>query len=125
MILQVAFDITTLIYTIVPIIIGVGGGYAIGGQTRLRAVDRFLYAGIVSLIGGIISGLVVAAFVLPGQYSFLLAILSFAGGCALGMTMNWAPTPKNQAQRHVVFDPEEDDKEFDRQIEDAFRGSDN
>ena len=105
------------------IIIGAVAGYAIGGRTNLNAAERILYGGIVSLIGGIMTALIVASFFPPDQFSFLLAALSFAGGCAFGMGANWAPTPSKGPRRHVVYDPEEDDEEFDRQIEDAFKGS--
>ncbi|MFW9848660.1 MAG: hypothetical protein ACFFF4_05945 [Candidatus Thorarchaeota archaeon] len=122
--MQLFLDEIAAIYIAVPIVIGTVSGYAIGGQTRLKAVERIVYGGVVSLIGGIMTALIIASFIPPNQFSFLLAVLGFAGGCALGMGFNWAPIPAKPPQRHVVFDPEEDDKEFDRQIEDAFRGSD-
>ncbi|MHA2424229.1 MAG: hypothetical protein ACXAEF_05545 [Candidatus Thorarchaeota archaeon] len=121
--LQIALDELTLVYIVVPLLIGVVAGYAIWGQKTLRATERILYGGIVRLIGGIMVGLIIAAYLGMDQFSILLAVLSFAGGCAFGMGVNWAPTPEKGPQRHVVFDPEEEDEEFDRQIEEAFRGS--
>ncbi len=121
--MQVALDETTIIYIVPSIIIGAVAGYAIGGRTNLNAAERILYGVIVSLIGGIMTGLIIAPLFPPGPFSFLLGVLSFAGGCAFGMSINWAPTPSKGPRRHVVFNPEEDDEEFDRQIEDAFRGS--
>ena len=120
--MQVALNESTIIYIVPSIIIGAVVGYAIGGRTNLIATERILYGGIVSLIGGIMTALIIASFFQPDQFSFLLAVLSFAGGSAFGMGVNWTATPKKEAKRHVIFEPE-DDEEFDREIEDAFKGS--
>ncbi|MFW9909689.1 MAG: hypothetical protein ACFFEF_14045 [Candidatus Thorarchaeota archaeon] len=121
--MQTVLNEISLLFILPPILIGIGAGYTIGGQTSLEASYRIVMGAAVSIIGGVIVGLLLSAFFPSFEYSMFLAVLSFAGGCAFGEGANWAPTPSKGPKRHVVFDPEEEEAQFDREIEDAFKGS--
>ena len=57
--------------------------------------------------------------VTPDLTSVLSSVSAFIGGILFGAVSNWEPSPPGPPKRYVTFDPEEDDKEFDRQLEET------
>ncbi|MHA2083758.1 MAG: hypothetical protein ACXAB9_03830 [Candidatus Thorarchaeota archaeon] len=101
------------------LLIGAALGYIIGGQERLRIVDRVILGIASSIFGGLIITLALVSLVPLSSASTILAILSFVGGFSFGAAIHWSPPAKSGPKRHIVFEPDEDD-DFDREIEEAF-----
>ncbi|MFW9786216.1 MAG: hypothetical protein ACFFE2_16245 [Candidatus Thorarchaeota archaeon] len=120
-------DIATL--GIAGIFMGLLFGYAIGGMSSLGFSYRAGLGVIISVFGGMITGLVALTLApttpfLPSEitsFDLLLLVMSFLGGYILGATANWAVLPDSEVKRHVIFEPDDDD-EFDREIEEAMGG---
>jgi hypothetical protein len=106
------------------LVIGFLVGYALGASKSLSSRDRFFIALAVGLFGGVIMILVLSSIGLTGVSSVevLLSIMATFGGIGVGAAMHWEPFAPPPPKRHVSFDPEEDDEEFDRQIKDAMGG---
>ena len=112
------------------LIIGLMFGYALGGMTSLNVNYRIGLGVIVSFFAGLITALVfisepINSF-LPESVSVrtfevIFIILSYFGGYALGAIANWAPLPERPPNRHIIFEPDDDD-DFDREIEEAIGG---
>jgi len=109
-------------YMLLGVAIGFVAGYAIGGMPRLKPLDRIILGVVIGAIGGLLGGLVLAEFVPPDSTSLLIAVFSSLAGCAFGEMVRWAPAPPKPPKRHIIYEPDEDDA-FDREIEDAFSGS--
>ena len=113
----------------IGIITGLVFGYFICGTPSLSLDYRIGLGIIVSPLVGLITGLLLIASNLPyvsslpesEAFEFLLLALSNFGGYFLGAVANWAPLPEKAPERHVVFEPDEDDQ-FDREIEEAMGG---
>jgi len=105
-----------LIYGLPGIIIGFALGYLIGGTVALRRIDRVGLGLIVGVIGGIILSLVLSIIAVPNEFSIILSIIAMTSGLISGELINWNPPTKSTRKSHVVFNPEEDDEEFERQI---------
>lgn len=96
-------------------------GYAIGGSKNLRNSDRLLLIIAFGLLGGTIIAFLLNWAIDVGTFEILLSILSTFGGIIFGAGTHWERPPPPPPKRHVVFEPDEDD-EFDREIEEAFKG---
>jgi NhaP-type Na+/H+ or K+/H+ antiporter len=105
-----------LIYALPGIIIGFALGYLIGGSVILRRIDRIGLGLVVGVIGGIILSLVLSIIVVPSEFSIILSVIAMTSGLIFGELMNWNPITKSTRKSHVIFNPDEDDEEFDRQI---------
>ena len=112
-----ALEYTQLItYGLPGIILGVAIGYIVGGQKGLRTIDRVGIGLAVGFIGGIIISLMLVVIVEPGDFGIMLSILATTLGVGFGEAINWESAPKKGKTRRVVFDPDEDDREFERQL---------
>ena len=120
--MQAFLEISVLIIGVAAIILGMIMGYLLGGQSNLKPVDRVLVGAISGFIGGIIINIVLESILLPIDSTLLISILSCLGGVFFGESINWAPPPKRAPKRHVFFDLDEEE-EFDREIEEALRGT--
>lgn len=105
-----------LIYGIPGILLGFILGYLIGGTSSLRYLERIGIGAVVGVIGGIILSLFIAVIITPNDFSVLLSVISTFTGIFFGEIMNWSRIVKTGTKNHIIFDPEEDDKEFERQI---------
>ena len=114
------------------LMIGFLVGYVLGASKSLSTRDRFFIALTTGLFGGVIITLLLLTIdiiaVSPGEpeerlsLMFLLSILTTFGGLGVGAALHWEPFAAPPPKRHVTFDPEEDDEEFDRQIKEAMGG---
>ena len=105
-----------IIYGLPGIIIGFALGYLIGGTITLRRIDRVGLGLVVGVIGGIILSLLLSIIVVPNEFSIILSIIAMTSGLISGELINWNPITKSTRKSHVIFNPEEDDEEFERQI---------
>ncbi|MFW9834256.1 MAG: hypothetical protein ACFFEK_09695 [Candidatus Thorarchaeota archaeon] len=112
------------------ILLGFILGYILGGTSSLSVKQRVGLGFIISLFGGMITGLL---FLSPplntlitfegNTFEFLLfLILSYFGGYTLGAGSNWAPSPEKPPERHIIYEPD-DEEEYDKEIEETM-GSD-
>jgi hypothetical protein len=107
------------------LLVGLLFGYIFGGMTSLSFNYRIGLGVIISFFGGLITGLLFISEPLVvyltfeiGTFEWILMILSYLGGYALGAVSNWAPLPDKPPKRHIIFEPD-DDEDFDREIEEA------
>jgi hypothetical protein len=118
------------IYAGLPgLVIGFLAGYILGASRFLSTKDRFFIVLAVGLFGGIIiafllltSGIIVVGPEGNPSMAVLLSIMSTFGGIGVGAAMHWQPFAATPHKRHVTFDPEEDDEEFDRQLREGLGG---
>ena len=106
------------------ILIGMAIGYAIAGQEDLAWKYRIGLGVVTGLFGGSITGLLLYNYLDNTTFEIFLIIISYFGGYILGAIANWAPLPEKPPERHVIFEPDDDD-EFDRQIDEALGGKAN
>jgi hypothetical protein len=106
------------------LVIGFLAGYILGASKSLSTRDRFFISLAVGLFGGVIIILVLSTIGITGVSSveILLSIMATFGGIGVGAAMHWEPFAPPPPKRHVTFDPEEDDEEFDRQMKEAMGG---
>jgi hypothetical protein len=119
------------IYAGLPgLMIGFLMGYVLGASKSLSTRDRFFITLAAGLFGGVIITLVLLTTGLievgPEETDLsimvLLSIMATFGGIGVGAVMHWEPFAPPPPKRHVTFDPEEDDEEFDRQMKEAMGG---
>lgn len=108
-----------LIYGAPGLFLGFIVGYFVGGTKSLTIRDRFLIGVAFILIGGLIFILALGAFISVGTFEVVLSMISTAGGFLLGLASNWESPDEPPFKARMVFDPEEADEEFDRQIDEA------
>ena len=106
--------------------IGMIFGYFLGGMEDLSFNYRIGLGIIISFFGGMITSLLFLTATLElstpiATLEVILIILSYFGGYALGAVANWAPLPEKPQERHIIFEPDDDD-DFDREIEEAMGG---
>ncbi|NHI83949.1 MAG: hypothetical protein EAX81_06580 [Candidatus Thorarchaeota archaeon] len=101
------------------LLIGFIVGYAIGGAKRLTLRDRALIGLSFTLLGGTIIILALGSIIDVGTFEAVLSILSTGAGFGLGLASNWELPDQPISRPKVVFDPEEADKEFDKQLNEA------
>jgi hypothetical protein len=114
------------------LVIGFLVGFILGASKSLSTRDRFFITIAAGLFGGVIitSLLLTTNMIIinpdddPARLSmmFLLSIMTTFGGIGVGAVLHWEPFAAPPPKRHVTFDPEEDDEEFDRQLKDAMGG---
>lgn len=121
--MQVAPTLDTALLGVPGIFIGLFLGYFIGGNESFRAIDRIGLGIISSIFGGVITTVVLMIFIPTiATLEAIFIILSYFGGYALGAVSNWAPEPEKAPKRHIVYEPDDDDDAFDREIEETLRG---
>jgi hypothetical protein len=121
--MQVAPTLDTALLGVPGIFIGLILGYYLGGYERFGAKDRIGLGIISSFFAGIITTVVLMIFVPTiATLEAIFIILSYFGGYVLGAVSNWAPTPEKPPTRHIVYEPDDDDDAFDREIEETLRG---
>ncbi|MHA2322535.1 MAG: hypothetical protein ACXACG_12860 [Candidatus Thorarchaeota archaeon] len=100
------------------LMIGLMFGYFLGGMTSLNFNYRIGLGIIVSFFGGLITALLFNSdpirTYLPDTISIstfevILIILSYFGGYALGAVANWGPLPEKPPERHIIYEPDDDD----------------
>ncbi len=113
------FDIVQAMTLGLPgIIAGTIVGYIIGSLSMSRNLKVFL-ALTFSIVGGLLLVVAFQMFIRIDTLKSLLAFMAFVGGIAFGLMVGWVPERPPGPSRHVVFDPEEDDIEFERQLQSA------
>jgi hypothetical protein len=112
-----------MVYGIPGILLGFVLGYLIGGSSSLRFLERIGIGVAVGIMGGIILSLFIAVLITPNDFSILLSIIATSTGIIFGEMMNWSPIEKAGSKSHIIFNPEEDDEEFERQLK-SFMDSD-
>ncbi|MFW9806366.1 MAG: hypothetical protein ACFFFK_06515 [Candidatus Thorarchaeota archaeon] len=111
------------------ILIGLLLGNIFGGMSSLGYPQRIGLGVVISIFGGMITSLLFLSPPLNAYIQFqggtfdllLFLILTYIGGYAVGAGSNWAQPPEEPPERHIIYDPDDDD--FDREIEEAM-GSD-
>lgn len=100
-------------------------GRVLGGQKSLRIADRIGLGLIMGVLGGLIIYLLIANMGIIEATSLfaILNVLFMVGGIGFGASTNWQTPVEAKMKSHIIYDPDEDDEEFDRQIEEAFKGS--
>jgi fructose-specific phosphotransferase system IIC component len=106
------------------ILLGMLLGYVFGGVSGLRAVDRLALGLVSAFIGGLIIWLTLDVYIDLTSVELVFIIASFFGGYMVGAFSNWEPPNRPRMKRHIRFDPEADDEDFDRQLEEALGGQD-
>lgn len=99
-------------------------GYMLGATKSFSSRDRFFIALAVGVLGGIVIILILSTtgLVTVSSVEILLSIMATFGGIGVGAVLHWQPFASPPPKRHITFDPEEDDEEFDRQINEALGG---
>ncbi len=123
--MQIGPTLDTALLGVPGIFIGLILGYFLGGYESFRAIDRIGLGIISSIFAGVITTVVLMIFIpTVGTIEAIFIILSYFGGYALGAVSNWAPTPEKPRKSHIIYEPDDDDddKAFDREIEETLRG---
>jgi hypothetical protein len=105
------------------VILGLGLGYYFGGYESFRAIDRIGLGIISSIFAGVITAFLIMNYGIPlTTFEVIFIVLSYFGGYVIGAVSNWAPTPEKPRKSHIVYEPDDDDEAFDKEIEDALSG---
>jgi hypothetical protein len=104
------------------LLIGLILGYIIGGMKDFRLIDRVGLGIIISGIGGILLSLAIGFFIPITSPEIFFIVLSFVGGYAFGLFLNWTPPVSKKKKHHIIYEPDDEDA-FDREIEEALGGS--
>ena len=120
--MQVGPSVDIAVLGLPGIILGLIAGYVIGGMPNLRLLDRLFLGIVISGIGGLILSLGLNVFFPMDSLAMVFVVLSFLGGYFLGLVLNWEPPDTSKSKNHIIYEPEDDDDEFDKEIEDALGG---
>ena len=120
--MQVPPTIDMAILGVPGIIIGLGLGYFFGGYENFRAIDRFGMGIISSIFAGVITTVVMMINIPLSTFEAIFIVLSYFGGYCIGALSNWAPTPEKAPKTHIIYEPDDDDEGFDKEIDDALSG---
>ena len=120
--MQVGPSMDLVIFGLLGIVLGLIAGYTIGGMRNLRLIDRLFLGIVISTIGGLVLSLGINIFIPLDSMDMVFEILSFFGGYFLGLALNWEPPDTSKPKQHILYEPEEDDEAFDREIEEALGG---
>ncbi|MHA1942828.1 MAG: hypothetical protein ACW96M_00345 [Candidatus Thorarchaeota archaeon] len=120
--MQVAPTLDTAILGVPGILIGLLLGYTFGGFESFRAIDRIGLGIISSIFAGVITSVVLMIYMTLTTFEAIFIVISYFGGYALGAASNWAPTPEKAPKTHIIYEPDDDDEAFDREIEETLRG---
>jgi hypothetical protein len=78
---------------------------------------------VLSGAGGLVLSFVMMDLFIPvGPFEIMFSILTFAGGYILGLILNWKAPINAKRKNHIIYEPEDDDEAFDREIEEALGG---
>ncbi|MHA1960344.1 MAG: hypothetical protein ACW99U_08945 [Candidatus Thorarchaeota archaeon] len=113
-----------LLFAVPAAFLGFMIGRFLGGQKKLRASDRIGLGFVVGILGGLILSLVIATLGVVETTSVftVLNVLFMVGGTIFGASTNWKKPAQKKIKSHIVYDFEDDDEQFDREIEEAFKG---
>ncbi|TFG34029.1 hypothetical protein EU527_05360 [Candidatus Thorarchaeota archaeon] len=101
-------------------ILGLFIGYILGDIDTLNSVYRILLGSFIATVGGIILSLLFSVYLtMLDSLEMLFIVLSVLGGFGLGIILNWSPYAQSSQKSHIIYEPDDDDEEFDRQIEEA------
>ena len=118
-----AYNVMHFATMVLPgVVMGLLVGHFLGGW-RLARQTRVMVIAFVALIGGLVLALGYRMFIGYESLDLVLAFMSFVGGVAFGAGISWTPELPSAPKRHVLFNPEEDDAEFDRQLQEALGDS--
>lgn len=120
--MQVAPTLDMAIFGVPGIIIGLGFGYFFGGYESFRPIDRIGMGIISSIFAGVITTVVIMIYIPLSTFEAIFIVLSYFGGYSIGALSNWAPSPEKPPKSHIIIEPDDDDEEFDREIEEALTG---
>lgn len=127
--MQVPPTLDMAILGVPGVIIGLGLGYYFGGYESFRAIDRIGMGILSSIFAGVITSFLIMSnneimtYLPPvGTFEVIFIVLSYFGGYVIGAVSNWAPTPEKPRENHIVYEPDDDDEAFDKEIEDALSG---
>lgn len=120
--MQVAPTLDTAVLGVPGILIGLFLGYTFGGYESFKAIDRIGMGIISSIFAGVITTVVLMIYIPLTSFEAIFIVLSYFGGYALGAASNWAPTPEKPPKSHIIYEPDDDDEAFDREIEETLRG---
>jgi hypothetical protein len=78
----------------------------------------------MGVLGGLIIYLLIAnmGIVETTTLFAILSVLFMLGGTGFGAATNWQTPTRERIKSHIIYDFDDDDEEFDRQIEEAFKG---
>jgi hypothetical protein len=100
-------------------------GRFLGGQKKLRASDRIGLGIVIGILGGLILYLLIANLGIVETTSVfpVLNVLFMLGSTIFGASTNWKRPAQKKLKSHIIFDlDDDDDEQFDREIEEAFKG---
>lgn len=121
--MQAAPSLDLAVLGIPGIFIGLVIGHVLGDIRTLNSVYKILLGSFINIIIGIILSLLFSLYLTPlNSLETMFIILSSLGGFGLGLFLGWTPQTDKPPKNHIIYDPEEDDEEFDRQIEEALGG---
>ncbi len=110
-------------YVAPSLIIGYILGHIFGGKNNYTNSERVILMFVVGFFGGLIISLIVGKYTIISTQYLLLGIATFIAAILFGAVMNWTPHIDTRPKTHIVYDFENDDEEFDREIEEALGGS--
>ncbi len=114
-----AYNIVHFATTVVPgVVFGLLVGYVLGGW-QIQSRTRLVIIALLALIGGVMVALGYRLLMGLEPLDLILAFMSFVSGVGLGSGIGWVPEGPPAPKRHVRYDPDEDDREFDRQLRES------
>lgn len=120
--MQAAPTLDMAVLGVPGVLIGLALGYYFGGNESFKAIDRIGIGIVSSIFAGVITTVVLMMYFPLTTFEAIFIVLSFFGGYILGAASNWAPIPEKPPKRHIVYEPDDDDEAFDREIEEALSG---
>ncbi len=120
--MQAAPTLDMAIIGVPGILLGMGLGYFFGGYESFKAIDRIGMGIISSIFAGVITAIVIMIYIPLSTFEVIFVVLSYFGGYCIGALSNWAPTPEKPPKTHIIYEPDDEDEEFDREIEEALTG---
>ncbi|MFW9793407.1 MAG: hypothetical protein ACFFEE_03820 [Candidatus Thorarchaeota archaeon] len=120
--MQVAPTLDMALLGVPGILIGLFLGYFFGGYENFRTVEKIGMGIISSIFAGVITTVILMIYLPLTTFEAIFIVLAYFGGYFLGAASNWAPPPEKPPKRHIVYEPDVDEDEFDREIEEALRG---
>lgn len=108
------------VVSLASISLGIGSGYVIGGLKDAGKVERIALGGLISVIGGVLISLLFGIYLMMRLPPIPLQIAAFAVGTITGGVWHWQTPVTKDPDHHIIFEPDDDDEEFEREIEEAF-----
>ena len=102
------------------LIIGLFTGYILGQIDTISTSYRIIIGIFVNVVGGIILALLLSVSIyMLDSLGFVFVIFSTLGGFFLGLFLNWKSSIPALQKSHIIYESEDYDEEFDRQIKEA------